>query len=178
MNAVKLVVVLAVICAVAAFILGITYNKTKPLIAAQQEKQRQTALQKALPGADDYKKKPYGDNEYYECYKTGKLLGYVIPAEGDGYAGPIDMLVGIDPKGNITGLEVLSQQETPGLGARCVEIKRGQKSPWFLAQFKGKTAADLNLKNIQAITGSTITSEAIIKGVKESVASFLKSIKD
>lgn len=174
----RTIVVLTVICVVAALILGITYNATKPLIAAQKEKEEKLALGRVLPGADEYRKKSIDAIEYYEGYQNGRLIGYVISAEGDGYSDKIDMLIGIDKEAGITGLEVLSQDETPGLGSRCVEIKRGEKEPWFLRQFKGKTASELNFKNIEAITGATITTEAIIKAVKEAVALFMDRIKE
>jgi len=130
-----------------------------------------------MPEADKYDKKTFSVGDYYQCYKGKQFVGYVLSAIGNGYSGNINMLVGIDNKGNITGIEVLSQTETPGLGARCVEIKQGQKQPWFLAQFRGKSAEGLTLKGIEAITGATITSEAIVNGVKKYVTDFLTEIK-
>lgn len=171
----KPIAALTTICIIAALVLGVTYNITRPLIAAQTAKTG--FLEKVLPGADDYRKDLLDGREYYKGYQRGKLIGYVISAESDGYSGRIEMLAGIDETGEITGLEVLSQVETPGLGARCVEIKPGQEEPWFLRQFKKKRASSLDLKNMEAITGATITSEAIIDGVKKAVVLFLERIK-
>lgn len=174
---VRFIVVLTGICVVAALVLGITYNTTKPLIAAQKEKEIKLALERVLPGAEEYRKKSFDAKEYYEGYKNGQLIGYIIPAEGDGYSGKIEMLVGVDKDSKITGVEVLSHDETPGLGAKCMEIKHGEKEPWFLRQFKGRAASELDLEHIEAITGATITTEAIIDGVKEAVKLFLERIK-
>jgi len=69
---------------------------------------------------------------------------------------------------------VLTQSETPGLGARAIEIKQGEKTPWFLSQFKGKEANSIELNDIEAITGATITSEAILSSVKSYIVDFLK----
>ena len=63
------------------------------------------------------------------------------------------------------------------MGARCVEVRPKEKEPWFLAQFKGKPASELNRKTIDAITGATITTEAVIKAVKEQAAAFLGKVK-
>lgn len=169
--------VLTIVCVVAALILGITYNVTKPLIAEQKEKEKQEALKEVLPDADEYKEGLLDDKQYYEGYKNGKPVGYAISCAGDGYAGEINMLVGIDSSGKITGVEVLSQQETPGLGARCIEIKPKEKKPWFLAQLEGRPASELDRANIEAITGATITTEAIIKAIKEEVAAFFDKVK-
>lgn len=172
----RFVIVLTLVCAIAALILGVTYNVTKPLIAAQEEKGKKQALERVLPGVDEYKQKFSAEKEYYEGYKEGKLVGYAIYAAGKGYVGDINMLVGINSDGEISGVEVLSQQETPGLGARCIEVKRGEKRPWFFKQFKGRSASELSLKDVEVITGATITTDAIIKAIKEEVESFLQNI--
>lgn len=172
----KSILVLTAICIIAALVLGVTYNITSPLIAAQTDKVQ--FLERVLPGADDYRKDVLGGREYCRGYQGGRLIGYVISAEGDGYSGRIEVLVGIDKTGEITGLEVLSQAETPGLGARCAEIKHGENEPWFLRQFKKKRASELDLKDMEAITGATITSEAILSGVKEAIVLFLERLKD
>jgi len=173
---IKLIVTLTIVCAVAALVLGITYTATKPLITGQEISEKKEALESVLPGADKYEQKTIAGKQYYEGYKGSLLVGYALSIEGDGYAGKIEMLVGVDQKGKIRGLEVLSQDETPGLGARCIEVKRGDKNPWFLKQFTSKHASTLSLNNIEAITGATITSEAIIEAVKNQVESFFKSI--
>jgi len=173
----RFIAVLATVCVVAALVLGGVNSITKPLIAAQKEKETSQALKSIMPEADRYDKKTFSGGDYYNCYQGKKVIGHVISAIGDGYSGDITMLVGIDSKGVITGIEVLSQTETPGLGARCVEVKRGQKQPWFLEQFQGKNAVTLTLKGIESITGATITSEAILKGIKKYVTVFLTEVK-
>ncbi len=173
----RFVVVLAIVCIAAALVLGGVNSITKPLIAAQKDKEVNQALKEIMPEADKYDKKSFSGGDYYQCYNGRKSIGYVLSAIGMGYSGEIKMLVGIDDKGTITGLEVLSQSETPGFGARCVEIKHGAKAPWFLAQFKGKNAPALTLKDIEAITGATITSEAVVNGIRKYAADFLKEIQ-
>jgi Na+-translocating ferredoxin:NAD+ oxidoreductase subunit G len=173
----KFITVLSGVCIAAAVILGLTYNVTKPIIAQQDEKEQRQALEKVVAGADTYNKKTFSKGDYFECLKGGKLIGYALFVTSAGYSGDINILLGIDSKGKILGVEILSQSETPGLGARCVEIKRGQSEPWFLKQFKGKNAVSLDIKDVETITGSTITSKAILDGIKNSGEEFLKEIK-
>jgi Na+-translocating ferredoxin:NAD+ oxidoreductase subunit G len=173
----KFIFVLTSVCIAAAVVLGLTYNITKPIIAEQAEKEQRQALEQVVPGADTYNKKIFSKGDYFECLKNGKLIGYALFVSGAGYSGNIKMLLGIDTKGKISGVEILSQSETPGLGARCIEIKRGHNKPWFLEQFNGRDAVSLKLKDIETITGSTITSRAILEGLRNSVEEFFKEIK-
>jgi electron transport complex protein RnfG len=169
--------ILSAVCVVVALVLGLTYNITKPIIAAQADKQQKEALKRVVPGADTYGKKVFSKGEYYECLQKGMLKGYAIYVSSPGYSGDIKMLLGIDKAGMILGVEVLSQSETPGLGARCVEVKRGQQDPWFPAQFKDRSAASLTLGGIETITGSTITSKAILDGLKTYAEAFLEELR-
>lgn len=172
----RLVNTLTLVCVVAALVLGAVNQKTTPLIAAQKEKEEQGALKKVLRKADDFKTKQMNGKIYYEGYRSGWLVGYVIPVKAKGYSGDIEMMVGIDKEGTIKGLEILQQQETPGLGALCVEIKYGEDEPWFTRQFRQKKIKDLDFKNIETITGATITSAAIVNAVKKDAEEFLNKI--
>ncbi len=165
----RLVTVLTLVCVMAALVLGAVYKNTAPLIAAQKEKETQQALKQALPDADKFIIQRVNGEAYYEGYKDEKLIGYAITVKAEGYSGDIEIMVGLDKKGVITGVEILTQQETPGLGARCIEVKYGEKTPWFTRQFKQKKAEEVSLENIETITGATITTEAIIDAIKESV---------
>jgi Na+-translocating ferredoxin:NAD+ oxidoreductase subunit G len=170
----RFVGVLAGVCIIAAIVLSGLYNITKPLIAEQNAKQIRQALENVVPKADNYEKLSYSKGEYYRCFHEQTVIGYALSVTAPGYSGDIKMLVGLDTQGMILGVEVLSQAETPGLGAKCTEVKYGDKRPWFLRQFNGREAAELRLKDIETITGATITSEAILDGVKKSAEIFLK----
>lgn len=99
----------------------------------------------------------------FRATKDGKLIGWVVPAAGQGFADSVELLLGLDAAANqITGLYVLDQKETPGLGNRIVEDK-------WRAQFVGKSATTpLSAvkrppkdNEIQAVTGATISSVAV-----------------
>ena len=82
----------------------------------------------------------------------------VLPS---GFGGTIDLMVGVDTEGVVTGISILSLSESPGLGARA-------KEDWFQEQFIGMTAPVTVQKDggqVQAITSSTITSRAVSLGV-------------
>ena len=100
----------------------------------------------------------------FEAKTEGQLAGWVAKTSGQGYADKIEMLIGFDPQvEKITGLYVLDQKETPGLGNKIVtDAWRGQ----FLAKSTGQalTAVKGQAKagnEIDAITGATISSKAV-----------------
>jgi electron transport complex protein RnfG len=143
LNSLKMGVILAVFCVLAAWGLAYVYQFTQPQIEKNAAQTIAEAKRSVLPVSG---------------------AGVVRQVAVRGYAGEIKLLVGIDEKGRISGVKVLSQQETPGLGANIV------KTDW-LKQFQGKTAADkLEAKqDIDAVTGATISSRAVCSGVRQAV---------
>jgi len=161
------------ICVVSAAALAGVYKITAPLIAeAEERKESGEALMIVLPQADAFERKQKGDIEYFEGRKSGRAVGYILKMTTGGYAGDIRMLVGINLNYQITGISVLEHQETPGLGANMTEVKPGEEKPWFLKQLEGRRAADLRLEDVQAITGATITSKAVVEGVRKTIGEF------
>ena len=174
----KFGLILCGICLAATLVLAVTYEITKPKIAEQLRLEEKEALEAILPAADTFTEKKIGEIEYFEATKDGELKGYCIRATGIGYGGFIRMVVGINTQGVIEGIEVLEHQETPGLGAKIDEVKPGEKDPWFLRQFKGKSAATIAVrKNINAITGATISSRAVTDAVRKTVTEFMAKVK-
>jgi electron transport complex protein RnfG len=100
----------------------------------------------------------------FEAKTEGQLAGWVTKTTGQGYADKIEMLIGFDPQmEKITGLFVLDQKETPGLGNKIVtDAWRGQfiakSTGQALTAVKGKAKAG---NEIDAITGATISSKAV-----------------
>ena len=101
--------------------------------------------------------------------------GWVVKAKGPGYADTIELLIGLDlPAERITGLYVLAQNETPGLGnaIRDAEFRdrfRNKAADKDLAAVKGKPAAP---NQIEAITGATVSSQSVCGIVNQAVADF------
>jgi electron transport complex protein RnfG len=116
--------------------------------------------------------------EYFEAVKEKNVVGYCIKATGEGYGGYIRMMIGINPDGVIKGVRILEHQETPGLGAKINEVRPGEKDAWFLRQFVGKSARTVEVrKNIDSITGATISSRGVTDAVNKTVTEFLAKIK-
>ena len=128
--------------------------------------------------------KKNGTVKYYTVYDAwlpeGKMVGHVVKADGQGYADKIELLVGLDAKGkNITGLFVLDQKETPGLGAKILEDGwRGQfkekSTDKTLSVVKGGGAGE---DEIDAISGATISSRSVTGIVNTAVANVASQLQ-
>jgi len=109
----------------------------------------------------------------YDAFtETGELAGHVIKASGQGYADKIELLLGLDPAGEkITGLFILDQKETPGLGNRIMENGwrsqfAGKSSSAPLVVIKGKS---VNKNEIDAISGATISSRSVTEIINSTI---------
>lgn len=117
----------------------------------------------------------------YEAKRDGKLAGWVAKTAGAGYADKIELLIGFDPQvQTITGLFVLDQKETPGLGNKIVtDVWRAQflqkSTAQALAAVKGKAAA---ANQIDAVTGATISSKSVTDIINTAVADLKQPLAD
>ncbi len=152
--------ILAVICVVASGLLAGVNVLTKSRILAQAEAEEEASLKEVMPLAEHFEAVKSGnDILYYKAHdKNGKLIGLAFKAAGKGYSSIVETMVGMAKDGKITAIKVLSQNETPGLGANVADSK-------FAAQFSGKDIPGLS--EVQAITGATISSRAVIDAVKK-----------
>lgn len=158
---------LTLACLLSGAVIAGTFALTAP-IAAKTRIQLDNQARKALVvDAQDFKEIE-GKTGWYEAVKDGKIIAYIVPVESKGYAGAINMLAAVSVDGKVIDYAVLSHKETPGLGDKA-------EKPDFRKRFAGKTAEQLEVvkvpsdKNIQALTGATITSRAVTKGIKEAV---------
>lgn len=166
---IKVGAILFAITAVAAAILAGVNSVTAPVIAENDRKAQEIAMKAVLPDAASFDKMEYEISEassVTEVYLSD--AGYAIKAAPKGYGGAISMIVGVDNDLKVTGVEIISQSETAGLGAKCTNSD-------FKAQFIGKTENIGVAKNgakdneIDAITSATITSKAVTKGVNDAI---------
>ncbi len=155
----KPVVVLTATCLVWGVLLGITHVLTKDKIVEAERAEINKVLSEIFPSASFVE-----ENGYYRCIENGKLVGYAAIVEGAGYGGKMKVAVGIYVDNTIRGVRVVSHSETPGLGSRVAEDE-------FLKQFEGKTLERVWLKSdggdIDAITGATISSRAVVEAVRK-----------
>ena len=162
---------------VAGALLAFVYIKTSPIIESNKmAASGDTVRIQVLPGMNGGFEQQGEGSEFpywigYPDAGKKKPGGYILIARGKGYSSTIEIMVGVDIEGAITGVKVLFQQETPGLGDKIEEIRAGEDAPWFTRQFIGKSASDnLSLKKdsgfIDAISGATISSRAVTNSIK------------
>lgn len=158
---------------------GLSYvnDLTAPLIEKQILRNKIDSFREVYPQSDKvenesamYLKAPQDPalKEVNIAYRNGVPAGIIYAVETKGYSGPISILAGFDiATAKITAIKVLSQRETPGLGAKAKENS-------FQDRYKGKNSASplevtktaaTKENQIQAITASTVTSKAVTKGV-------------
>ena len=169
---------LLVICLVCSALLAGVYALTKEPIDAAAKAKNEAAIKEVLPDVAvtieeertvDFEGSSYTYNLAYD--ELGNTVGCAINVAPSGFGGPIAIKVGFDINGVIWNTKVLSQAETPGLGAKCVE-------PAFSDQFKGFDPAQKILAvkkdggDVDAITASTITSRAYAEGLALAVKVF------
>lgn len=117
----------------------------------------------------------------YQAKKDGELVGWVVKTAGQGYADKIEVLIGFDAKvQNLTGLFVLDQKETPGLGNIIVtkEWRQqfiGKSTDKGLEPVKSGAKAD---HEIDAVTGATISSRAVTDIINIAVADLKEPLVD
>jgi len=107
------------------------------------------------------------DGGLYTVLAGSEPIGHAFMAQGRGYGGTIDILIGLKPDNkSLQGIKIITQQETPGLGAKIINTS-------FLDQFNGVGVNEVELSRdggkIDAITGATISSTAVVNGVKQAI---------
>ena len=163
----RLVITLFLITAAVAAALAGVNAITKDAIAANQEKKTQDALAVVLPAAGALQKLELsGDTGIVsEVYSDGE--SYAVKVLPGGFDGEITMMVGIS-QGKVTGISVISHTETPGLGA--VAAAQNAKGEAFRGQFVGQEGALAVGDQIDAMSGATITSNAVVTGVNAALS--------
>ena len=187
----KNALVLAAITLVAGVLLGLVYEITKEPIALAKENAKRKAYQTVMPEGElfdtvDFEKKQAEKvlskagvlgcqiEEIVVAKTKEEVKGYVITTtSSEGYGGNIQVSVGIAGDGTVTGIEILSISETPGLGMNA-------DTPDFKGQFAGKkgnpfvvTKTGAVAENeIDAISSATTTSNAVTNAVNAGVAYF------
>ena len=158
----RIAVTLLVITGVVAAALAGVNAITKDAIAANQAKKTQDALSVVLPNAGDLQPVALsGDTGIVsEVYTDGE--SYAVKVLPGGFDGEITMMVGIT-EGKVSGISVISHTETPGLGA--VAAAQNAKGEAFRGQFVGQEGELAIGDQIDAISGATITSTAVVTGV-------------
>ena len=164
------VIVLTAVVAISVTALTYTDRLTRGEIEAQKEAETVSMLTEMFPEMSQYE---FAD-DIYTIFSDGDIIGYTFVATGKGYGGDIDILVGLEDEDTIKGITIISNKETPGLGTRITE-------PSFTEEFSGIGIDEVALSEdggeLDAITGSTVSSVAVIDAVKAAAVEKVKLIK-
>lgn len=156
----RLTLTLFLITTIVAGLLGLVNYVTADTIAEQIAQKAENAMRQVLE-ADSYEPLDVPEESAVTAaYRAGDR-GYVVRVAPNGFGGAIDMMVGVDVSGAVTGVAIVSQSETASLGANCTRED-------FRAQFTGKTGTLSVSKDggeIEALTGATVSSRAVTEGV-------------
>ena len=169
MYILRLALTLLLITSLVAAVLAGVNLLTRDRIAALKAEKIRAAVAQVLPeGAGEATKTVVDQGIVKTLYTTD--LGYAVEVTPVGFSAEITMMVGICD-GKITGISVVSQTETAGLGA--VAAAQNSAGELFRGQFvglSGKLAVDKDGGSIDSLTGATITSRAITEGVNAALA--------
>ena len=196
LGSAKLVTTLSFAGLLSGLIIVLAYESTLPTITAHKAMVMKEAVFKVLPGVNRMQRLVYrngmlaaseqvrkDDEVIFSGYDaSGRLVGYAIAGAGPGFQDTIRLLYGYIPETReITGMEILESRETPGLGDKIY------KDPAFVANFdslsidpeiravkKGKRSA---ANEIDAITGATISSKAVVRIINEANRLWLPRIE-
>ncbi len=172
----KLAVILFAFAAVVAIALGFVNKITSDRIAAFNEEKTAAAM-KAVLTADSYTPVSGSAAEKIELVKevyAADDSGWVIMVNPSGFGGELNMAVGVDKTGTVTGVSIIKMSETSGLGANA-----NRES--FRSQYAGKSGSVALKKQggeIDALTGATVTSTAVTKGVNAALAAANELIRE
>jgi electron transport complex protein RnfG len=163
--------VLGLICVIASASLALVNSLTRSRILAQAKGEEEGSLKEVVPEAVRFEPVRSGENIlYYKAYsQDNAFIGTAFKVAKKGYSSVVETMVGMKKDGTIIAIKVLSQNETPGLGARVTE-------PSFTAQFRNKNIAKID--EVEAITGATISSHAVIDAVTQKSREIEALIKD
>ena len=164
----KLTLILFLVSAIVAGVLGVVNEMTKDRIEEQKQIKTAKAYAAVLP-SEGYEELEIDTSAYTNIESISKATGgegYVVQTTFSGAQGNITMVVGVSPDYKCTGISIISHAETSGLGANAASTSDIGVN--WRAQFVGQ---DKNMAitkaggTIDALTGATITSRAVCAGV-------------
>ena len=167
--------ILTIIAMAAGLLLSVTNSVTLPIIQAGALAEAQATRAGLFPEAEQFEAveltEDSGLDNCYQALRGGEVAGHVAQITVNGFGGPIEIMLGMDLNGAITGVSVggADFKETAGLGART-------KEPDFTKQFTGAaTPVELGT-DVDAVTGATISSKAVADGVN-AIAEYITSLE-
>jgi len=175
-SMIKDALVLFAITLIAGLLLGFVYDVTKEPIAQQKARAKAEACKNVFPLAESFEavageagldENTISIDEVMQALDgSGQLLGYVITVtDHEGYGGDIQFSMGVTLDGTLNGISLLSISETAGLGMKAGDVLVPQFTDKNVEQFVYTKSGATNDSEIDAISGATITTNAIVNGV-------------
>lgn len=176
---------LTAICLVVAALLGGVDAITRDRIYEINNANTIQALRAVATTADEFPIIDVKDNmtdaaaaqgakltEAYAVKAGGEQIGYAFKIVASGSQGDIEMIVGLDADNAVTGVSIVDNKETSGIGSRVMENEALPSGVGVLDQFIGMSGAgSLSVGgNVEAITGATVSSKGVTKGVNAALA--------
>mgnify|MGYP001059895170 FL=1 len=176
--------IIVAITLIAGLVLGGVYQLTKEPIAEQKRLKKQKACQEVYAEAASFAEAEGFDTEAAASVLAaeypsqdidevmlaqdgaGNTLGYVLTVTThEGYGGDIQFTMGITNEGTLNGISLLSIAETPGLGMRAEEVLKPQFGGKSAEKYEYTKTGAVAENQIDAISGATITTNAVVNGV-------------
>lgn len=200
---IKPALILFAICAISVAALAGTNELTKNKIQEAAKEAAEATRMVVLPDAQEFE----DGIDYSIGISNGETVGYVFETESKGYGGTIRVMTGINLDGKVTGVAILEHAETPGLGANAANpdftdkykgdapksgfsVGGGEETPSGDKETDKDTDAETaateedssestgaDSRNIEAMTGATITTKAVTDAVNEAVSMFYNIAK-
>ena len=189
--------ILFLITLISGAALGLVYEVTKEPIAQQEQKAKNEAYQNVFEAAEDFTElteEAYSSDALTAFVKEngfdasidgvaqalsgdGSVLGYVITVtDHEGYGGDIQFTMGVADDGTLNGISLLSISETAGLGMRAGEVLVPQFAGKQVEKFSYTKTGAASDDQIDAISGATITTNAVVNGVNAGLLCFQEKL--
>ena len=161
---VRMVVILAAICTGIALLLSVVNMLTENVIAENVVKEQNKAVLSIFPDGEEVKEYTLDSGEtVFAIIKDGGIIGCCVNSVGSGYGGDINLMVGIDTDGKVSGISFVSMSETPGVGTKV-------KGEGFVSQFIGLGENAVIGENVDGISGATFSSKGVAEAVNNALA--------
>ena len=176
---------LTAICLVVAALLGGVNAITADRIEAINLENTENALRDVAETADEFTEASLTDamtaaasaqgakvTEAYQVKAGGERIGYAFKMVASGSQGNIEMIVGVDADNAVTGVSIVGNKETAGIGSKVMGNEELPNGTRVLNQFIGKSGAGSLVvgKTVDAISGATVSSKGVTKGVNGALA--------
>lgn len=184
-SMIKDAAILFAITLISGLLLGVVYEVTKEPIAVQETLRKNKACQEVFQDAANFETLELSASKTVEkvsatvnevskaVAEDGTVLGYVLDVTThEGYNGDIQFTIGIRMDGTVNGISLLSIAETPGLGMKAEEVLKPQFADKNVSMFSYTKTGAVSPEQIDAISGATLTTNALVNGVNTGLEFF------